>query len=46
VTVYGQKEMEVMATEHYTELLGEPVGREFTLNLGALDRQWMRRHWN
>ncbi|KAM0908162.1 hypothetical protein ACQ4PT_015617 [Festuca glaucescens] len=29
--------METMAAEHYTELLGEPAARDFTLNLYALD---------
>jgi hypothetical protein len=30
-------DMVVMAAEHFTELLGELVAREFTLNLNALD---------
>jgi hypothetical protein len=31
------KDMEEMATDHFTELLEEPAAREFTLNLNALD---------
>jgi hypothetical protein len=35
--VTEQLQMEELAAEHYTELLGEPSRRDFTLNLGMLD---------